>query len=155
MSREQLEADLSAFIDGALDDARAKEVAAALDRDPALKALEARLRRSADLLARLPSPDASPALRAAVLDAVTVPTWRERLSGWLTPQRVGLALAASVATVAVWVGTRPPAGGFGGDEETMVVAQHLELLEDYELMGLESPADLEVVAALDELEVTP
>lgn len=155
MSREQLEADLSAFVDGELDEARAREVAEALDRDPALKALEAQLRRSAALLQALPSPDASPALRAAVLDAVATPTWGERLRGWFTPPRLGLALAASAATVAVWVGTRPATGGFGGDEETMVVAQHLELLEDYELMGLDNPADLEVVAALDELEVTP
>lgn len=154
MNREQLEADLTAFIDGELDEARAKEVAAALAADAELRALEARLRRSTALLSALPSPDASKALRAAVLEAVETPTLGERLRAWLTPRRLGLALAASLATVAVWVGTRPAGGALGGDEETLAMAQNLELLEDYELLGLENPADLEVVAALDELEVT-
>jgi anti-sigma factor RsiW len=153
MSREALEADLSAYIDGALDEARAAEVAAALATDPELRALEARLRQSAELLRGLPSPDASPRLRAAVLDAVAQPTWRERLATWLTPPRLGLALAGSLAAVALWWAARPADGSLGSDAERLLVAQHLELLEDYDMVGLDDAADLEVIAALDDLEV--
>lgn len=153
MNRAQLEADLTAYVDGELDPARAAAVAEALAGDPDLRALEARLRASATLLQGLATPEASPALRRAVLAAVEAPTWRERLAAWLSPPRVGLALAGAAAAAAVWVGARP--AGFGGDEEKLLVAQHLELLEDYEVLGLDDAGDLEVVAALHELEVRP
>jgi hypothetical protein len=39
------------------------------------------------------------------------------------------------------------------DEETLLLAQNLEVAEDLDLVGLDSADDLAVVAQLDELEV--
>jgi anti-sigma factor RsiW len=152
--REDIVNDLTAYIDGELPPARAAEVAAALAADPQLKALEAKLRATVVALKGLPDPDPSLSLRRKVLALVDEPTWKERLAKWLTPPRlvpVGLAVAAAVTAVVLWPGQ--PVVVEGLDEDALLVAQNLELAEDLDLIGLESPDDLAVVAQLDELEV--
>jgi anti-sigma factor RsiW len=154
MSDEFLE-ELTAYIDGELPPERAKAVEAALAADVRLKALEARLRATVQAVKSLPAPQPSEALRRAVLAKVDEPTWRERLARWLSPPRlvpVGLAVAAAVTAVVLW---RPGAtvAEPGFDEEALLVAQHLELAEDLDVVGLDSPDDVAVVAQLDELEV--
>jgi anti-sigma factor RsiW len=152
--KDDIAQDLTAYIDGELPPSRAAEVEAALAADPRLRALEARLRATAEALRGLPSPAPSPALRRQVLALVNTPTWAERLARWLTAPRlvpVGLAVAASLALV-LW--PRPPVD-VGLDEDALLVAQHLELADDLDLVGLESPEDLALVAGLHELEVTP
>lgn len=149
---EDIANDLTAYIDGELSEARAKEVEAALATDPQLRALEQQLRMTVATLKTLPEPTPSAALRRAVLSKVDEPTWRERLTKWLTPPRlvpVGLAVAAAVTAVVVW----PRAVEAPPDEETLLLAQNLEVAEDLDLLGLESPDDVAVVAQLDELEV--
>ena len=70
---------------------------------------------------------------------------------WLTVPRLSLAALAAVALSSVYVWTRPDI-----DEERLLVAQNLELLEDYEVLSLRDSEDLEVIAAMNELqEATP
>ena len=103
----------------------------------------------------LPEAEPSLSLRRNVLALVDEPTWKERLAKWLTPPRlvpVGLAVAAAVTAVVLWPG-QPVVVEPGLDEDALLLAQNLELAEDLDLVGLESPDDLDVVAQLDELEV--
>jgi anti-sigma factor RsiW len=149
---EDIANDLTAYIDGELSEARAKEVEAALAADPQLKALEQQLRMTVATLKTLPEPSPSAALRRSVLSQVDEPTWRERLANWLAPPRLipmGLAVAAVVTAVVAW----PRAVEAPPDEETLLLAQNLEVAEDLDLVGLDSADDLAVVAQLDELEV--
>lgn len=152
---DELSDELTAYIDGELPPERAKEVEAALARDPKLKALEARLRATVQAVEALPSPQPSAALRRAVLSKLDEPTWRQKVLQWLTPPRlvpVGLAVAAAVTAVVLWPGqqsvTEPAL-----DEDALLVAQNLELAEDLDVVGLDSADDVSVVAQLDELEV--
>lgn len=145
-----LHEELTAYIDGELSPARAAEVEAALAADPALRAMEQRLRVSIAAIEGLPVPDTapSPALRRAVLDAVNMPTWKEKWLTWPRLVPVGFALAAAVAVVA-W--PREDVGAM--DEEKLLLAQNLDVVEDLDVIDLDSSADLDVVANLHELEV--
>lgn len=142
--------ELTAYIDGELPPEKVRALEAALAKDPALRALEQRLRRSIDAVEALPLPQTSPALRRAVLAAIDQPTFWEK---WFTLPRllpVGLALAAGLTAVVLWPREEAP----GLDEEKLLLAQNLEVVEDLDLMDLGSADDLDVVAQLHELEVT-
>ena len=142
------EEDLTAYIDGELPPEKARALEAAMEKDPALRSLEQRLRASISAVEELPLPQTSPALRRAVLEAIAQPTFFER---WFSLPRLlplGLALAAGV-TLIVW-----PRGEEAIDEEKLLLAQNLEVVEDLDLMDLGSTEDLDVVAQLHELEVT-
>jgi anti-sigma factor RsiW len=147
----EFEEDLSAYIDGELPPERVKALEAALAKDPALRSLEQRLRRSIEAVEAMPLPQpSSPALRRAVLAAIDEPTFWER---WFKLPRllpIGLAVAAGISAVVFW--PRPEeAAAF--DEEKLLLAQNLEEVEDLDLVDLGSPEDLDVVAQLHELEV--
>ncbi len=146
----EFEEDLTAYIDGELPPERVREVEAALAKDPGLRALEQRLRRSVQLVEALPSPQTSPALRRAVLAEIGKPTFFERWFTWPRLLPLGLAMAAGV-TLLVWPREEAP----GLDEEKLLLAQNLDVVEDLDLVDLGSPEDLDVVAQLHELEVTP
>lgn len=100
MSEQVLE-QLSAFMDGELPAAEERLLLARLERDPALRAAWERYHMVSDVMR-----DALPRQRVSVADRVMaeldqVPTpRRRRVSGWLKPA-VGVAVAASVAMVAV------------------------------------------------------
>lgn len=145
--------DLTAYIDGELPPERVRQIEAALAADASLRALEQKLRRSIAAVEALPAPvtESSAAMRRAVLNAVAEPTWRERWLRWpvLMPM-AGLAAAAAV-TLVVWPKTEEAPSGL--DEEKLLLAQNLEVVEDLDLVGLESPEDLDVVADLQDLEV--
>lgn len=142
---------LTAYLDGELDSAEAARLEARLSRDPALRARADRLRRAIAAVEALPAPEASTALRRKVLAAVEPPTLLERLRASLTQPRVALAgLAAAGATiVAVGVLTRPE----DDDEDQLLLAQNLDLVEDLDVMDLDSADDVEVIASLHELEI--
>jgi len=150
--------ELTAYLDGELPPERVKVLEAELASDPSFRALEQRLRASIVAVEALPPPpaEASPALRRAVLAAVGEPTFKEK---WLTWPRLlpvfGLAVAATV-TLVVWPRASLDEEQPGGlDEEKLMLAQNLEVVEDLDLMALDSAADLDVVAELHELEATP
>ena len=147
----EFEEDLSAYIDGELPPERVKAMEAALVKDPALRALEQRLRRSIEAVEAMPLPQtSSPALRRAVLAAIDEPTFFER---WFKLPRllpIGLAVAAGVSAVVFWP---RPEEAVQFDEEKLLLAQNLEEVEDLDLVDLGSTEDLDVVAQLHELEV--
>ena len=143
--------ELTAYIDGELSPEKVVLLEAALAKDPALRSLEQRLRRSIDVVEALPLPVTSPALRRAVLNAIAEPTFFEK---WFTLPRLlplGLTLAAGLTAVVMW----PRPGLEEMDEDKLLLAQNLEVVEDLDLVELGSTEDLDVVAQLHELEVTP
>lgn len=141
--------ELTAYIDGELPPEKVRELEAALAKDPQLRSLEQRLRRSIDAVEALPLPQTSAALRRAVLAEIGRPTFWEK---WFTLPRllpVGLALAAGLTAVVLWPREETPVL----DEEKLLLAQNLEVVEDLDLVDLGSAEDLDVVAQLHELEV--
>jgi anti-sigma factor RsiW len=141
---------LTAYLDGELPPAEARRLEARLANEPALRGQAERLRQALARVAALPAPEASPALRRRVLEAVSAPTLGERLQAWLTGPRlgaVGLAVAGAAVAVAVW-----PSGEAAEEAEQVLLAQNLELVEDLDVLGLDSADDLEVITALHELE---
>jgi anti-sigma factor RsiW len=152
-----IEEELTAYIDGELSELDSKRVQAALAADPALARLEQRMRSTVAAIEALPSPQPSQALRRAVLNGLDAsPTLGERLQLWLRPSRwvpaLGLATAAALAVVISQRG-EVVAPVRDADAEQLYVATNMEVLEDLDLVGLESPDDLEVIAQLNSLEV--
>jgi anti-sigma factor RsiW len=148
--------ELTAYLDGELPEAEVKALEARLAEEPELRALEGKLRRTVALLKTMEAPVASPALRRAVLSRIDAPTLAERLQAWLRPGRllpVGALLAAAVAVVLLGRGAEPVRGA-PADEEQLFLAQNLEVAEDLDVLGLDAPEDLDVVARLHELEET-
>lgn len=154
-------AQLSAYLDGELTPEERARVDAALAADPQLRRTLASLQAALAATAALPTPQASPALRRAVLAQVAAPTWAERLALLWSPRAllpVGAAAALALAVVLVNRDGALPSESAAApvaDEEALAMATHLELLEDMELAGLERAEDLDVVTHLDELEATP
>jgi anti-sigma factor RsiW len=154
-----IEEELTAYVDGELSQLDARRVEAALAADPRLAALERQLRATLKAVEALAGPQPSPALRRSVLDALEAPlTLSEQLRQWLRPSRLmpvlGMAAAAVLMVVVAKQGEHVGAA-HESDAEQLFVAQNMEILEDLDLAGLESPEDLEVVAALDALEHQP
>ncbi|MBZ4414898.1 anti-sigma factor [Myxococcus sp. RHSTA-1-4] len=151
------EEDLTAYVDGELPPARRAQVEAHLGTCAGCRATHALLSNAVTRLTELPAFEPSPATRRAVLaklDALPEPWW-ERLKRLLRPSvlvpSVGLAAAVAVALLVVSPG--PDAPPELADPAVMELAANLEVAEDYELLGLDSAEDLEVVANLHELEV--
>lgn len=152
-----IEDELTAYVDGELSELDMMRVKAALAADPKLAALEQLLRSTVTAVESLPSPQPSQALRRAVLNGLDAPmTFGERLEKWLRPSRLmpalGMAAAAALVAVVAQQGARV---GPIHEAEELYVAQHLDVLEDLDLAGIESAEDLEVIAALNSLEATP
>lgn len=156
-TRDELARNLTAYIDGELSELEHKRLEDALKTDPELAALERAMRATLEAVEKLPGPQPSSALRRAVLSRLDEKTAFEKLRALFTlPRLVPLAGLATAAVVAVAV----VQGGAGADKpqldsETLFVAQHMDVLEDLDLLGLEEADDLDVVASLHELEGTP
>jgi len=141
---------LTAYLDGELDPAEVLRLQARLAQEPALRAREQRLRQAIAAVEALPSPQASPGLRRKVLEAVATPTLAERLQAWLTGPRlglVGLAAAGAATAVALWPTEE------GEEDEQLLLAENFDVVEDLDVMGLDTADDLEVIASLHELEM--
>jgi anti-sigma factor RsiW len=146
-----VEDDLTAYLDGELSVVEAARVRTHLASCADCRATEALLRRTVTELAALPAFEPSAGLRRRVLaevEALPLP-WRSRIGAWfrpglLAPAGVAVATAVVVAAVAghrVMVERRTE----------LAVAEHYDLLSDYEVVGL-SGDDLDVVEHLDELQ---
>jgi anti-sigma factor RsiW len=149
--------ELTAYVDGELDERRRSALEAAFADNPELRARVEQLRRTAEGIRALPPVAVSAQLRRNVLDAVFEPSWKERLGAWLSPSRlIPLSLAAATAAVAVAVLPRHDSDeltSVGGEQ--LALAQNLEMVADLDLLGLETPEDVAVVAALADSEESP
>jgi anti-sigma factor RsiW len=156
----KLEEELTAYVDGELDPSSARTVRAHLAGCADCRATEALLRHTVQVLAALPAFEPSLGLRRAVLhrvDATTAP-WAERFRGWLrpgvlVPSTFGLLAAGFLALLVA--GPRKNLPAELQDGAALDVAMNFEVASDYELLGLDTPDDIEVVARLDELEGRP
>jgi anti-sigma factor RsiW len=159
----EMETELTAYLDGELAPAEAAAVRAHLAGCERCRATEALLRRTVATLRSLPNFEPSRAFRRQVLgqvEAAPLP-FRSRLAAafrpaLVVPSAAGL-LAASVVAVLLW-GPGPAAlPPELGDGVALGVALHYDVVADadYDLLGLDSPDDLEVVEHLQELEGRP
>jgi len=150
------EEDLTAYVDAELPSARRAEVEAHLRGCAGCQGTEALLRRTLARLAELPEPVPSTATRRAVLAKVEAlpPPLLERLRALLRPSvlvpAAGLAAMAGLALYA----TAPRESLLEeADAGTLELAMNLEVVEDYDVVGMDDGEDLEVIAHLHELEV--
>jgi len=159
MSRDWTKAerdeDLTAYVDGELNELDKKRFEERLKAEPELAAMEQLLRSTVKQVSALPMPAVSQQLRRNVLNRIDEPAGageklRAWFSGWRLLPAVGLAAAAAITFMV----TRPKHDKFI-DPEQIELAQNFEVLENMDVLGLDSPDDLEVVARLDELEVKP
>lgn len=149
------EEELTAYIDGELPPARRAEVEGHLGTCAECRSTEALLRRTLDQVAALPEFLPSPATRRQVLAKVDAlpPPLKQRLLALLRPTVLvpSLGLAAALA-LAVYL-SRDTQGLEVADPGVLELAANMELVEDYDVVGLDSFEDMEVVANLHELEV--
>ncbi len=149
------EEELTAYIDGELAPARRAEVEAHLGGCAGCQGTEALLRRTVARMAELPGYTPSPAMRREVLaklDALP-PGLGERLRALLRPSvLVPAAGLAAVAGLALYTAAPSEPALDVADAGTLELAMNLEVVEDYEVLGLDESEDLEVVAHLHELE---
>lgn len=150
------EEELTAYVDEELPPARRAEVEAHLKGCAGCGTTEALLRRTVTGLAELPGWSPSPSTRREVLAKVDAlpPTLGERLRALLRPSvlvpAAGLAAVAGL-TLSTALPSEPALEVT--DPGTLELAMNLEVVEDYEVVGLDEDEDLEVVAHLHELEV--
>jgi len=160
------EEDLTAYVDQELPALEAHRLESHLPACPACTSTLALLRRTVSALEAMPAFAPSPALRRAVLTRISEepPSLLDRLRGLLRPRFMVPALsAAALLAVGVAVVQLSRRGeGPAADAPLMVadaseyeLAKNLDLVEDLDVVGLESPEDLEVVEHLDELEGQP
>lgn len=150
-----VEDELTAYVDGELSVVEAARVRTHLVSCADCRATETLLRRTMAELAALPAFEPSVGLRRRVLSEVeAMPRpWPERLRAWFRPTVLaplaGVAFAGVVALVAVgrFDAARNASVERGAE---LAVAEHYDLLTDYEVVGL-SPDNLEVVEHLDQL----
>jgi anti-sigma factor RsiW len=149
------EEDLTAYIDGELPAQRRAEVETHLGACADCQSTEALLRRTLSQLEQLPEFKPSLDTRRAVLarvDALPLPL-RERLKALLRPPVLvpSLGLAAAVALAVIYSGHKARSVEFT-DAGSLELAANLELVEDYDVVGLDNADDMEVVENLRELE---
>ncbi len=150
------EEELTAYIDGELPPPRRAEVEAHLGTCADCRSTEALLRRTLAQLEALPEFKPSPDTRRAVLakvDALPLPL-RERLKALLRPSVLvpSLGMAAAVGLAVIYSGHESRSLDVT-DAGTLELAANLELVEDYDVVGLDSAEDMEVIEHLHELEV--
>lgn len=153
------EEDLTAYVDGELPPPHRARVEAHLGTCAACQGTERLLRVTVARMAQLPAFTPSPSARRELLARVDAlpPTWRERLAHLLKPgvlvPSAGLATAAALALLVAGRARVESPGMEEWDAGALEVAANLELVEDYEVLGLDSSDDLEVVENLHELGV--
>ena len=145
-----VEMDLTAYLDGELPTARRDEVQSHLKECRSCQATSELLEKTVSKLASLPALEPSRSMRSALLQQIAQQpsSVGERLRqlwrpGWVLPS-AGLAVAALVAVLL--------AGKVPRDARERELGANLEMVEDYEVLGLTSMEDLEIIQHLDELE---
>jgi anti-sigma factor RsiW len=153
------EEDLTAYLDGELAPEQAMKVEQHLPGCAGCQATHALLQGTLAKLSGLPAFEPSRDLRRNVLNAVdALPRpLGERLREILRPSYLvpagGLIAAAIVATVA-FEHRHPQPAPLSPNAE-LELAMNYDVIDNYEVLGVDSPDDLDVVEHLSELEKTP
>jgi anti-sigma factor RsiW len=157
----KVEEELTAYVDGELTPEETKTVRAHLAGCADCQSTEALLRRTLHSLEALPAFEPSLGLRRSVLnrlDAVPAP-FRERFRAWLRPgvllPAAALLAAGVVALLLAGPGARRGLPSELQEGAALDVAMNFDVVSNYEVLGLETPDDVEVVAQLDTLEGRP
>jgi anti-sigma factor RsiW len=155
-----LEAELTAYVDDELGPAQASAVRAHLSGCADCRSTEALLRKTLHTLSALPEFEPSPGLRRTVLGAVESNPAPSSfgLSAWLRPAVLlpsGLLLASILGFLLTSRGGQTSLPTELQDGAALDVAMNYDVVANYEVLGLDSPEDVEVVAHLQELEGRP
>ena len=155
-----LEAELTAYVDAELGPAEASAVRAHLVGCADCRSTEALLRKTLHTLSALPAFEPSPGLRRTVLGAVesTPAPWGLGLSRWLRPAVLlpaGLLAASVLGFLLTTHGGQKSLPAELQDGAALDLAMNYDVVANYEILGLDSPEDVEVVAHLQELEGRP
>ena len=160
----EYEEDLTAYVDEELQPLQARRLEDHLPGCGSCTETLALLKRTVAAVEAMPAFSPSAQLRRDVLDRISAepaPFW-ERLRAFLRPPVLVPALSAAallaIGVVAMRGGRndpRPDAPVLVADISELELAQNLELVEDLDVVGLESPEDLDVVEHLQELEGQP
>jgi len=157
------EEDLTAYVDGELPAARAKEVEGHLTSCASCRATEGLLRRTVAQLDALPAPAFAPTprLRRELMERLEEPdnVLVAKVKAWLRPRvlvpSLGAMAAAALAVVMVAHGRNAPDASQLDVASDLDVVSNMDVLEDYDVLGVDNPDDLDVVQNLKELEVSP
>ena len=143
--------DLTAYVDSQLEPLRARQVEEHLDGCAQCQATYRSLRAGVAALAQLPPQPSFPGLRRKVLTRLDEPP-RGVAGAWARwGAAFGMAAAAALV-VATSVGLQSELKP--ESPEQLLYAQNEEVLEDFDVVGLDDVSDLEVIEHLHELEVT-
>jgi len=153
------EEDLTAYVDRELSTLRERQVSLHLPTCASCRSTLGLLERTVARVETMPAFEPSAGLRRAVLNRIDQPpALLDRLRAALTPgvmmPSFGLAAAALVVVVLNQSNRNPP-GPPLLEPGQLELATNLEMVEDYDVLGLESPEDVEVVRNLKELEAKP
>lgn len=157
------EEDLTAYVDRELSPLRLRQLEEHLPGCAGCAQTLSLLKRAVQALEAMPAFSPSPQLRRNVLSRISeeVPLW-DRLRELLRPKVLVPALSAcAVLAVAVAVQLAQAPGSPGeapllvADASELELIQNMEMMEDLDVLGLESAEDLEVVERLQELEGQP
>ncbi len=159
------EEDLTAYVDRELPPLRLRQLEEHLPSCGDCAGTLALIRGAVRALEAMPAFVPSPQLRREVLNRISeeVPLL-DRLRAWLGPRALVPALSAcavlALAVVAVQLGRGPRPQPEDpplllADASDLELVQNMELMEDMDVLGLESPEDLDVVEHLQELEGQP
>ncbi len=158
----KVETELTAYVDAELPEADMAAVRSHLAGCADCRSTEALLRDALEHLQALSAFQVSPGLRRRVLQQLdqAPASLAERLRALfrpavLIPSAAALLAAGVVAGLLVSPGARHGLPLELQEGRALDVAMNYELLRDYDVLGLESPEDVEVVAQLDELEGRP
>jgi anti-sigma factor RsiW len=155
-----VEAELTAYVDGELGPAETSTVRAHLLGCADCRSTEALLRRTVQTLAALPAFEPSLGLRRTVLSEVeaTPAPLGMRWGTWLRPALLvpsGLLLASLLGVFLATRGGGPALPPELREGAALDVAMNYDVVANYDVLGLDSPDDVEVVAHLQELEGRP
>lgn len=155
-----MEAELTAYVDEELGPAETLALRAHLLGCADCRSTEALLRRTVQTLAALPAFEPSLGLRRTVLTQVEATPARlgERLGRWLRPSVLvpsGLLAASVLGLLVATHSGRPGLPAELQDGAALDVAMNYDVVANYDVLGLDSPDDVEVVAHLQELEGRP
>jgi anti-sigma factor RsiW len=150
------EEELTAYVDGELGSFQERQVDQHLPGCESCRATLELLKQTVELVEAMPSFQPSSGLRRAVLNRIDEPpSLRERLIAAFSPAWwVPVLGFAAAALVAVAINARRPERA-EMDLGQLELAANLEVVEDYDVLGLDGPEDLEVIQHLQELEAQP